>query len=258
MTASRGAAPIRFAHRAGGARAPENTLAACAESIRQGVDALEIDVRATADGVPVLMHDETVDRTTDGHGRVANLTLDRLKRLDAGTWFSPRFRGERVATLEETLDLARGRCGVNIELKIGKGRGPLPLPFPAHLDPAPLMRGVVAAMTRVRFDRPIIISSFEPKLLALTRAVRADAHLGLIAKWTTRGLSVAHRSVGLQSVHLHTRLVVPRRVRAARRLGLSIFVWPVKELDLMQRMLTLGVDGIMCPDPTLFAQARTA
>jgi len=258
VTAGRGRAPLRFAHRAGGARAPENTLAACAESIRLGVDALEIDVRATADGVPVLMHDESVDRTTNGRGPVADLTLDRLKRLDAGTWFHPRFRGERVATLEETLDLARGHCGVNIELKIGQGRAPLSPPFPRHLDPALLVHGVVAAMTRVRFDHPIIVSSFEPKLLALTRAARADVHLGLIAKWTTRGLSAAHRRVRLQSVHLHTRLAVPRRLSAARRLGLSIFVWSVRDLNLMQQMITLGVDGIMCPDPALFAQARTA
>lgn len=258
MTAGRSGEPIRFAHRAGGARAPENTLAACEESIRIGVDALEFDVRATADGVPVLMHDETVDRTTDGHGPVAALTLDHLKRLDAGTWFSPRFRGERVATLEETLDLARGRCGVNIELKIGEGRGPCPVPFPRHLDPETLVRRVIETMARVRFDRPIIISSFEPTLLALVRSARSGIHLGLIAKWTTRGLSAAHRRAGLQSVHLHTRLVSPRRLRAARGLGLSIFVWPVKEADLMQRMIALGVDGIMCPDPSLFAHARRA
>ncbi len=256
MTPSGRSRPVRFAHRAGGDRAPENTLIACEEALRHGAEALEIDVRATADGVPVLMHDETVDRTTDGHGAVADLTLARLKSLDAGSWFAPRYRGEPVATLEEVLDLARGRCGVNVELKIGEGRGPLPSPPPPRLDPGALVRCVVEATARTDFAEPLYLSSFEPRILDRLRSARPGAHLGLICKWTTRGLTALHRRTGLQSVHIHSRLAGRRRLRASRLLGLAVFVWPVREIEMLRRLLALGVDGIMCPDPALFGRAE--
>jgi glycerophosphoryl diester phosphodiesterase len=257
VTGSGAARPIRFAHRGGGARAPENTLAALAESIRQGVDVLEFDIRASSDGVPVLMHDETVDRTTDGRGPVASMPLSELERLDAGSWFDPRFRGERIPRLEEVLALADGRCGVNIEFKIGKGRsplGPLPSPIPAHLDPRPLVVAVLSTLSRVRFQETLILSSFEPHILALLRSLRPEAHLGVIAKRSTRGVSSLHRRIGIQSVHMHARLAEPRRLRAAHDLGLAVFVWPVTEAEQLRRLSAIGADGIMCPDPALFGE----
>jgi glycerophosphoryl diester phosphodiesterase len=251
------ARPIRFAHRGGGDRAPENTLAALAESIRQGVDALEFDVRTSADGVPVLMHDESVDRTTDGRGPVASMTLAELKRLDAGSWFDGRFRGERIPSLEDVLALARGRCGVNIEIKIGEGRnplGPLPSPIPPHLDPGRPVNAVLSMLARVRFREMLIVSSFEPRVLTLMRSRKPEAHLGVIAKRSTRGVSLLHRRIGIQSLHMHARLAGPRRMRAAHHLGLAVFVWPVTEMKQMRRLWALGVDGIMCPDPALFGE----
>ena len=109
--------PLRFAHRGASSRAPENTLAAFEEAIGLGVDAIELDVHLSADGIPVVIHDEWVDRTTDGHGLVSALTFGALRGLDAGAWFDRRFRGERIPSLDEALDLTRERCGLNIEIK---------------------------------------------------------------------------------------------------------------------------------------------
>src|SRR5262245_34742321 len=115
--------PLRVAHRGASARAPENTLAAFREAIRLGADAIELDVQLSADGVPMVIHDLTVDRTTNGHGSVASFASRDLRRLDAGAWYSSRFRGERIPTLEEALECARGRCGLNIEIKELPGAG---------------------------------------------------------------------------------------------------------------------------------------
>src|SRR3989442_9967523 len=85
--------PLRIAHRGASARAPENTLAAFKEAIRLGADSIELDAHLSADGVPMVIHDDSVDRTTNGRGAVAALTCRSLRRLDAGAWFSSRFRG---------------------------------------------------------------------------------------------------------------------------------------------------------------------
>lgn len=103
--------PLVIAHRGNSSAAPENTLAAIASAFELGADMVEVDVRLTRDGVPVLMHDETVERTTDGEGRVGDLSLEQLRALDAGSWKDPRFTGERVPKLAEAITLARSQRG---------------------------------------------------------------------------------------------------------------------------------------------------
>ena len=109
--------PLRIAHRgaSGQGLAPENTLAACEKAIQLGVDAIEIDVRATRDGQIVVLHDPSIDRTTDGAGLVVDLSADQVRQADAGSWFGADFAGERIPLLEEVLDLARHRAMVRGE-----------------------------------------------------------------------------------------------------------------------------------------------
>src|SRR5436309_263912 len=116
-----GAPPFIVAHRGASALAPENTLAAFRRALEAGAPAVECDVHLTADGAPIVIHDARVDRTTNGTGEVASLTLAALRALDAGGWFDPRFAGERLPTLEETLAIAAGRSRVFVELKPGGG-----------------------------------------------------------------------------------------------------------------------------------------
>ena len=110
------------AHRGASAEAPENTLAAFRLALQQGAPAVECDVHLSADGCPVVIHDETVDRTTNGKGAVVGLTRAALRGLDAGSWRGPRFAGEPIPTLEEALELCAGRARLFIEIKMGRRR----------------------------------------------------------------------------------------------------------------------------------------
>ncbi len=142
--------PLLVGHRGARAVAPENTLASFRRAWEEGADAVEMDVRLTADGAVVVIHDETVDRTTDGHGAVAEMTLAELRRLDAGRWFDPAYAGEHIPTLEEVLDWARGKIAMLIELKYPQRR------FHPALVPAVLARlrgsGMETEVALISFD----------------------------------------------------------------------------------------------------------
>jgi len=243
------AVPLRIAHRGASARAPENTLAAFKEAIRLGADLIECDVHLSADGVPVIIHDDTVDRTTNGRGAVSTLACARLRRLDAGAWFSSRFRGERIPTLEEALECARGRCGLNLEIKgpSGRRRG-----GPAAPALTLVARAVAGALRRTGFREPVIVSSFSTQALCAARSQMPHVRLGHLASRSLRGLRSAHRTLGLYAVHPHVRLAASRRVRLAHRLGLLVLFWTANDLRLMRRLLALGCDGLMTDDPALF------
>lgn len=248
-------ASLRIAHRGASASAPENTLAAFAEAVRLGVDAIELDVHLSADGVPVVIHDETVDRTTDGRGAVASLPYATLKRLDAGSWFAPRFRGERIPSLDDTLDWAFGRTGLNIEMKAKtadggrRARGLAPVGL---ADLQALAGAVARSLKRVRFRGLLLLSSFDPRALILAREALPRARLGLLASRSARDLERLHRRVGLFALHAHSRLASSRLIRKVHARGLAVLVWPVNGIASMRRFLARGADGLMTDDPGLF------
>jgi len=206
----------------------------------------------------MVIHDDSVDRTTNGRGAVSALTYRSLRRLDAGAWFSSRFRGERIPTLEEALECARGRCGLNIEIKEpGRGRGPSGRARRAGAsDPRAVARAVWRAVARTGFRELLIVSSFSARALLQARAVMSDVRLGLLASHSLRGLRSVHRKLGLFAVHPHVRLAAARRVRLAHRLGLLVLFWTVNDARLMHRLLSLGGDGLMTDDPAIFQELR--
>ena len=217
-------------------------------------------MRLSADGAPVVIHDATVDRTTDGRGAVSRLALRALRRLDAGAWFAPAFRGQRIPTLEETLDWASGRCGLNLEMK-ADGRPAAPGAGAARASgkaaagrPAErlLAEAISRALGRSGFRGPLIISSFSVPSLLQARAVLPRSRIGLLVSRAGRGLRTVHRRIGLYALHPHLRLATPRNISAAHRLGLRVFVWPVNEPKRMTRLLARGADGLMTDDPALF------
>ena len=250
--------PLCIAHRGASARAPENTLAAFKEAIDLGADAIELDVHLSADAIPMVIHDDSVDRTTNGRGLVSALTCRSLRRLDAGAWFSSRFRGERIPTLEEALECARGRCGLNIEIKEpggGRGRGGRARGTGAS-DPGAVPRAVAGVLARTGFKEPLIVSSFSTRALRQARAAMPDVNMGFLASRSLRGLRALHRRIGLYAVHPHVGLATARRVRLAHRLGLLVLFWTVNEARLMRRLLALGGDGLMTDDPAIFRDLR--
>ena len=164
---------IVVAHRGSVHLAPENTLAAIEKAIEQGADLIEIDIRQTRDGHLVLMHDATVDRTTDGSGRVAEMTLAQIKRLDAGSWFAARFAGERVPTLAEALQAMQGRALPDLDIK--------------DVDPARLIAvlrrfGLLGKVTLHCSDRPLLksVAALSADFLIRPTIPHGRAALGLL------------------------------------------------------------------------------
>jgi glycerophosphoryl diester phosphodiesterase len=245
---------LRIAHRGASRHAPENTLAAFSIAIDQGIDAIEFDVRLTRDGVPVVLHDDRLDRTTDGRGPVAAASFAAVRRLDAGSWFDPRFRGERVPTLAEVLDCAGDRCGVNIEMKTAADRGHLVWSrrLAARSEAGRLADAVAREVRRARCSGLLLISSFSRGALQAARDRLPRTRLGLLVSRSARGTAQAHRALRLYSLHPHARLASRRRLAAARRRGLRVIAWPVNDIATLRRLAELGVDGIISDDPLLF------
>ena len=204
-----------------------------------GCDWVETDLRLTSDGIPVLLHDSTLDRTTNGKGKVGSVSLSQVLRLDAGGWFSRKFRGERVPTLEEALEWGRQRCGLNLEIK-EEDRVEVLI---RHL--ASRFRGH-AALDRVLF------SSFRSSDLERLRAALPHARLGWLVSRSSRGLTGLNRSLGLAALHPKDPLVSRRLVKRCHRLGLAMHVWVVNRARRIQELEALGVDAVMTDDPRLF------
>ncbi len=248
--------PAIFAHRGGAGLWPENTLFAFRHAWALGVDVLEMDVHATRDGYIVVIHDDTVDRTTNGSGRVGDMTLAEIQALDAGYRFTPdggqtypyRGQGIRIPTLEEVFD-AFPNARFNIEVKSN--------------DP-PVIPALVELVRRKHVEDRIIVGAFDSDIAHELRA--RLPHVATFATqqeattfWLFQTLRIprAWRPVPdtlqvpvTRKVYGHRITVVtPRFVRSAHRVGVRVDVWTINDPDEMARLLDMGVDGIMTDYP---------
>ncbi|NPV68536.1 MAG: glycerophosphodiester phosphodiesterase [Anaerolineae bacterium] len=233
---------LNFGHRGASHDAPQNTLAAFELAAQYGADGIELDVHLTRDRVPVVIHDEHVDTTTDGTGLVREKTLAEIKELDAGSYFDPRFRGERIPTLAEVFEAVGQRLLINVELK-GMGRQ------------ADGLEAIVADLiARHSLGERVIISSFNPIRLRRMRRIAPRLPLGFLHDWETppaqRWLA-AVLMVGLpvEADHPHHVRVTPSYVAQARRRGQRVNVWVVNEPERMRELRDMGVDLIMSDRP---------
>ena len=207
---------LTIAHRGASAHFPENTIAAFAAAIRAGADMCELDVQKTVDGALVVIHDDTVDRTSDGRGRVDMLTLAAIRRLDAGRWCGDQFAGEGIPTLAEVFDLTAGQCGL------------------------------ICARAA---DRTAMVSSFDWAELESVRRINPAIRLGLLADRAPARLIDAAARLKAWSVNPDRKLIQPELCATAHRRGLQVYVWTVDDPDEMRRMISAGVDGIMTNHP---------
>jgi glycerophosphoryl diester phosphodiesterase len=250
--------PVNIAHRGGAEIAPENTLEGFREGLRVGAGVLELDVHTTADGHVVVIHDATVDRTTESTGAVRELTLAEVKRLDAGYRFTRdgggtfpyRGAGIRVPTLEEIYD-EFADMPINIEIK---GERP----------------GIEAALWRVieaagAEDRTLVVSESTATIRRFRQAsggrvATASSSAELVSFWllSRLGLSGSSRPryQALQGPETYRglRIVTPGFVRAAHERGLRVDVWTIDSEPDMRRLLGYGVDGIMTDRPDVLAR----
>ncbi len=235
--------PLIIAHRGARDVAPENTLAAFRAALEAGADGIELDVTRCATGEIVVIHDDTVDRTTDGHGRVAEMPFPALRELDAGRWFGEAFAGERIPLLAEVLDAVGGILRLNIEIKGKDWR-----------DSG--IEAEIAEMIRRRNLAPlVIISSFNPWALRRMRRAAPEVRCGFLyaAPRLKCDLApfLAPRFLGVEALHPHLALVDDTYVARAQRLGLRLNVWTVNAPEDIRRLAALGVDGIITDHPAL-------
>ncbi len=242
--------PIIFAHRGSSAHAPENTLAAFELALRQGTDAIELDAKLTADGQVVVIHDQTVDRTTDGIGRVRDLTLAEIRKLDAGSYFDSAFRGEVIPTLDEVLKAVGQMTFINIELTN----------YTSITDDLP--EKVAALVKRYKLYRRVLFSSFNPIALRRIHRNLPKAPIGLLALAGRSG-ALARSFVGrilvhYQAFHPEYHDVTPSMVKRFRRRNHDLFVYTVNHEEDMIRLFKLGITGIFTDDPIMAVQARSS
>ena len=238
--------PRLIGHRGAKASAPENTLAAFARAREEGAAWVEFDVKLTLDGVPVVIHDETLERTTNGHGAVRETSLAGLKRLDAGSWFGPAFKGERVPTLVETLDLfARLDMGFNLEIKPCPGRE------------AETARATIAVLDAHWPDsRPApVLSSFKAVALTTIRDLAPGYTLGYLAEKLGRGWIDTARLLGCRTVHPGWHALAKAQVAEAKAAGFPLLVWTVNEPARARELLAWGVDALITDNPGDLAMA---
>jgi len=224
---------LTIAHRGASGCRPENTLASFARAAELGADMCELDVHLARDGVAVVIHDDTVDRTTNGRGRVAAMSFDELRRLDAGCRFGDgRFAGEMIPSLEEVFAATRGRCGLNVELK------------------APGAERIVAPMMR-RFDalNDSIVSSFDWDSLARLRAIDSAIQVGFLADKNPRRMFDAAAAARAYALCPEFKLATAEFCAEAHRRGLAIYAWTVDDEAAMKTLTAAGVDGIMTNFP---------
>lgn len=255
MTAARspylraaGARPFVVGHRGALALAPENTFAAFRRAVETGVDAIEFDVQRTADGVPVVLHDETLDRTTNGHGPIREARWPEVRTLDAGSWRSREHAGERVPSLEELLAWARGqRVDLVLELK-------QPAPEGWRQRDDALVPAVLDALrASSMLDRTLMISFDHPSIAeALRREPRARTALLSEGPTLVDPLALTRSVPGVMGLHVRWRWISRELCDAAHAAGLHVHAWGLGHpLDRVTvgRMVDAGVDSLSADAP---------
>ncbi|GMA59795.1 glycerophosphodiester phosphodiesterase [Alicyclobacillus fastidiosus] len=227
----------RWAHRGYAGRYPENTLVAFVAGAEVGAEGIECDVRLTKDGQFVILHDECVDRTTNGHGRVADLSLEEIQDLDAGAWFHDAFVGTRIPTLETLVDYIAQyprRIALNLEWKV-------PVPDDA------LMRRAFDVICRAGIFEQVLHSSFHEEILRAIRRVIPNTRVALLTEPGREAHEViqAAKAIGAVAIHPDFRQVTPRFVRRAHQSGLRVHPYTVDDAKMMAWMEECGVDAII-------------
>lgn len=224
------------AHRGASLDAPENTMAAFKKAIEEMADTIELDVQLTLDNELVIMHDETALRTTGVDKRISSMTLAEVKKLDAGSWFSDEYAGERVPTLQEVLELCEGKAKVNIEIK-------------ANSNGLAVARKVAEIVKEKEAQNWCVVTSFDHTALQKVKECNKDIRVGYI-------LSVAYGSFyemdDVDFFSINASFLTKRTVDAIHNAGKEVYAWTVNSEDAIRNLTNKGVDSIIT-DNTILA-----
>jgi glycerophosphoryl diester phosphodiesterase len=237
--------PAIIAHRGASLYAPENTLPAFQLAILQGADAIELDVKLSADGQVVVIHDQTIDRTTGEHGRVRELSLEVLQSLDAGSHFDIVFQGAQIPTLAEVFDNIGQRSFLNIELTN----------YDKITDNLP--EKVADLINSHNLRHRILLSSSNPIALVRIYHLLREVPIGLLTlpgKGGAWARSFIGKLIPYSSLHCDQSDVTTKLVSRTQAIGKKLFAYTVNREEDIYRMFTMGVDGIFTGDPILAKQ----
>jgi glycerophosphoryl diester phosphodiesterase len=239
------AAPLVIAHRGSSRFAPENTLASFRLAADQGANAIELDAKLSADGVVVVIHDSTVDRTTNGSGAVRSLSLSRLKSLDAGSFFSSQFGGEPIPTLEEVLAAVGSRLLINIELTNYSSPGDR------------LVEKTVELVRTFHLEGSILFSSFHPLNLLHAQRLLPEVPRAILALpgrkgWWARSFML--RSISPHAVNPYLSDANQAYINRQHVSGRKVNVWTVNDPGDLERLTLEGADGLITDDPRTASQ----
>ena len=249
-----------IAHKGASGIAPENTLASFQAALDIGVDIIELDVRQTKDEEIIVFHDQFLDRTTNGMGNVHEYTLEQLKQLDAGSWFSSKFSDQKIPTLKEVLDLVDGRCQVLIEIKH--------MDHPHYHDFSDKLVDVIR-LEENGFDW-VLLQSYEDKYLEeaqiyddriqINKMLIGEDSTPLLAFYIETKLKLGHGDSkgNLKTLNPEFKTLSPRRIFRMHSRGFKVFTYSVNNREDMIKMLNMGVDGIITDFPSELVKIRKA
>ncbi|MGZ4030773.1 MAG: glycerophosphodiester phosphodiesterase [Tumebacillaceae bacterium] len=226
-----------FAHRGASGHAPENTMAAFRLAEQQGANGFELDVQVTSDGVPVVIHDELLDRTTNGHGLVLQHTLAEIRALDAGSWYGSAFVGEKIPTLEEVMLTFGQRMQLNIELKNSYHHMP------------ELEEKTIALIRKYRMEKSVVVSSFHHGSMQRMHQLAPDIRTALLYDCCLVDAIDYAKRLGASALHPFYATVREALIEEAHHAGIEVGVWTVNEPDAMERMIAEKVDTIITNYP---------
>ncbi|TBL79591.1 glycerophosphodiester phosphodiesterase [Paenibacillus thalictri] len=229
--------PMIIGHRGAAGEAPENTLASFLLAVRQGAHAIELDVQLSKDGELVVIHDDTIDRTTNGKGAVAELTLEELKRYDAGLWYGEQFAGETIPTLAEVFERMPAECVVNVEIK-GEMNGELERKL------AELLYGSGRMET-------VLVSSFKHKSLKTLKLIAPEVRVGLGYTGDVIDHIAFAEAFGAEvfSLHPHHKLIGLHEIGLAVSKGIRVYPYTVNGEEDMRKLLQAGASGLITDYP---------
>ena len=242
---TRRGAPHISAHRGAASKAPENTLAALELAWRDGATLAEIDVRLSRDGHVVLMHDRAVDRTTNGRGPIEAMTLEEIRALDAGGWFGPAFRGERVPTLRDVITWARGKLVLLVELKNYPYRE------------APLTERTVALIDETDSAEYVVPAGFDHVVLRDIKRRRPGWAVEMIYNARLADPAGAARATGAALVSLEPQFALPDDIAQLHAADVAALTTLERPEDAT-RLLSWGLDALESEDPGMVAAAIRA
>lgn len=236
-----------IAHRGASGYAPENTMASFRKAIEMGAEGIELDVHLSRDRNLIVMHDEWVNRTSNGNGLIKDMTLKELKKLDCGSWYGEEFAGQQIPVLEEVLELLKNWNGIlNIEIKDG-----------SDLYPG-IERKVIDTVRMFCFEEKVIFSSFNHCSIRDIKSNASYLKAGLLYGEKLYEPWNYAKVVGAEALHPPFYIVDENTVYCCRANNIAINTWTVNEETAMEKLAKYGVDGIITNYPDIAVKIRNA